>query len=145
MKLKYKGEVVNGKLELINRKMMIKDLAMYFNNQKISLTIEKWRKTRSQEQNRYYWGVMVEAVKLGLNDVGYKMTIEATHDLLKYKFLKKELVNEETGEILNTIGSTKGLSTIEFMEFIADVQRWAAEYLNINIPNPGEQGNLEFN
>lgn len=145
MKLKYKGEVVNGKLELINRKVMIKDLAMYFNNQKISLTIEKWRKTRSQEQNRYYWGVMVEAVKLGLNDVGYKMTTEATHELLKYKFLIKELVNEETGEILNTIGSTTGLSTSEFMEFVAEVQRWAAEYLNINIPNPGEQGNLEFN
>ena len=144
MKLKYTGRVDNGKLTIINRKGLIKDLASYFEGKKVTIIIEKYRKNRSNEQNSYYWGVVVEAVKIGLNDVGYKMNSEATHELIKYKFLQKELINEETGEILKTIGSTTELSTSEFMDLLAQIQQWAAEYLNIIIPDPNEQGSLNF-
>ena len=84
-------------------------------------------------------------VREGLIDVGYKISKEETHDFLKHKFLVKELVNEETGEILKSIGSTSDLTTSEFMDFIAEIQQWAAEFLGINIPDPGEAIEIDFN
>lgn len=38
--------------------------------------------------------------------------------------------------------STAKQNTVEMMDYIAEIQMWAAEYLNITIPDPGEQ--LEF-
>ena len=74
-----------------------------------------------------------------LKDAGYLMTNESVHDMLKLRFLKESiLVNEESGEYIERIKSTTELSTIEFMEYILDIQKFAIEYFNTEIPNPNE-------
>lgn len=77
-----------------------------------------------------------------LKDAGWQFGIAETHDLMKAKFLKVEKVNEKTGEIITSIGTTTSITTTEMMDYIASIQQWAAEFLNIDIPDPGEQ--LEF-
>ena len=61
------------------------------------------------------------------------------HDYMKYKFLKEPVVNEDTGEVLyERINSTTDLSTAEFNNYIEVVRKWAAENLDIYIPDPNE-------
>lgn len=98
-------------------------------------------KKRSSQQNRYYFGCCLPLVKEGLQDIGYRevKTNEDAHEVLKYLFLKKVIPNEETGEVIETLGTTTKLSTTEFNEYIDQIIQWAAEYLSIQIPLPNEQ------
>src|ERR1051326_6820033 len=70
------------------------------------------RKRRSLPQNAYYWGVVVDMVKDGLIDAGYRGIFpDDAHELMKSKFLKKQVVSEETGEVLEFYRSTTELTT----------------------------------
>ena len=145
MKLVYNGNVKNGKFHIYRRAEFLEDVIRMFSGKEIRVIIEKKRKSRSIQQNSYYWGVVIPITRQGLLDVGYKLSREETHDFLKEKFIKKEIINEETGEILGEVTQhTPDLTTSEFMDYIADIQQWAAEFLNIEIPDPGEQTKIEF-
>ena len=104
------------------------------------VTIES-NKNRTSPQNRYYWGCCLPLIKDGLQDIGYRevKTNEDAHEVLKYLFLKKRIPNEETGEVIELLGSTAILTTVEFNAFIDEVIQWAAEYLNLQVPLPNEQ------
>lgn len=47
-------------------------------------------------------------------------------------------MNEKTGEIKNFPQSTTVITTSQFMDYIASIQRFAAEFLGCIVPNPGE-------
>lgn len=103
-------------------------------------------KNRTSPQNRYYWGCILPIVKDGLREAGYRevKTNEDAHEVLKYLFLKKRIPNEETGEVIELLGTTTKLSTVEFNEYIDQIIQWAAEYLNIQIPLPNEQLQMNY-
>ncbi len=102
------------------------------------LHLEKIYRKRSLNQNAYYWAVVVPIVRDGLFDVGYKLSLEQSHEYLKEEFLKQEIINNNTGEIKTINRSTTELKTVEFMEFIDSVIQWAVEYLSVKIPLPNE-------
>ena len=141
--LTYTGEVTDKGLRPHNLKRFRQEVQV-FNGKEVIITVQRKRNHRSEQQNRYYWGGVVPIVCEGLNGVGYRVSKMDTHEYLKATFLKDKLVNEQTGEYLETIGSTTKLTTTEFMEFIQDVQRWASEFLNVYIPDPGEQVEMEL-
>jgi hypothetical protein len=101
---------------------------------------------RSNPQNAYYWGCCLPLIKDGLIEVGYReiTSNEQVHDLMKYMFLKKRIVNEETGEVIETIGSTAKLTTIEFMEYIDRIAQFSAEMLGVVIPAPNTQMDIFY-
>lgn len=101
-------------------------------------------KTRSSPQNRYYFGCVLPLVKDGLIEIGYReiSNNEQVHELMKFMFLKKNIVNEITGEVIETVGSTTGLSTIEFNEYIDRIAQFSAEMLGVVIPEPNSQTEL---
>lgn len=139
MKITIIGKVDDdGKLILPQRNAFVKDLAV-FKGKDVVITVEKKGKKRSTEQNRYYWGIVIPLVKQGLIDVGYRMTTELTHDFLRDKFCIVEIVNEITGEVITTKGKTSEMSTSQMMDYFAQISQWAAEWLNIQIPEPEEQ------
>ena len=138
LKLEYQGKVENGVLNVVHRKRMTEDIKQ-FEGKNVIITLTRKKKKRSNPQNKYYWGVVVPVVKQGLRDAGYPiMGIDKVHDYLKLEFLRDLLVNEDTGEVITVIKSTTELSTSEFMDFLAQVQQWATEFLNIYIPDPNE-------
>jgi len=96
---------------------------------RVTVDLEPWRKSRSAQQNRYYFGVIVAI--LG-EEFGY--TREEMHAALSHRFLGD--VDEKTG--LMRIGSTKDLSTAEFEEHMSRIREWAALNYNIAIPLPNE-------
>jgi hypothetical protein len=100
-------------------------------------------KKRSNDQNSYYWGIVVPLVFKGLKDAGFDevKTVEDAHLIMKSLFLKKFIPGKD-GEGMEIVRSTTDLKTIEFSEFLLSVWQWAAEYLGVQIPEPNEQ--LEF-
>ena len=103
------------------------------------VTIKK-KNNRSLPQNAYYHGCIVPEIKRGMYEIGYdEISTNEVHEFLKAKFLQKETVNKNTGEVLLVPGSTASLTTIEFNEFIEKCQKFAAEYLGIVIADPGQQ------
>lgn len=106
------------------------------------LRIEKKNK-RSNNQNNYYWACVVQLVFEGLRDAGYNEVEDATdaHEILKNLFLKKQIANND-GLMIEKIGTTTKLTTIEFNEYLEKIYQWASEYLSVYIPPPNQQSHL---
>lgn len=136
MKLEYYSEVKNGHLSKSVRNKIASEI-LQFEGKKVTVTIQKLKSHRSIQQNRYWWLAMTI---LG-NELGYSK--EETHELMKFKFLKRERVIEKTGEILEYIESTTTLGKSDFADMVTDMVRWAAS-MGIVIPLPGEQLETDF-
>lgn len=136
MKLEYYSDVKGGNLQTNVRKKIAEELKQ-FEGKRVQVRIEKLKSKRSIQQNRYWWLAMTI---LG-NELGYSK--EETHEIMKFKFLKRERVIEKTGEILEYIESTTKLGKSDFADMVTDMVRWAAS-MGIIIPLPGEQLETDF-
>jgi hypothetical protein len=135
---------VDGGILKRNRNLII-DAINSFEGKDVLITLEKPKKKRSNPQNAFYYGVVIPIVQNALRDAGYVMTNEATHDLIKLKFLKEViLTNEETGEVVERVKSTTELSTSQFMDFVAEIRQFTNEYFGVDIPEPNENLTLKF-
>lgn len=105
------------------------------------LVMIKDMRKRSLSQNAYYWGVCVPMVRKGLYEIGFDdvKTDADAHEMMKQLHLKRRMINNQTGDIIDLAGSSAKLTTPEFSEYLEQVCRWASEYLSINIPSPNEQ------
>lgn len=98
-------------------------------------------KKRTHPQNRYLHGVLIPEFRKALNSVGYNevQTNEHAKLIMKSMFLTREIVNEETGEMIKYTQDTHNLSTVELGELIEGVIRFSAENMSYIIPYPSEQ------
>jgi hypothetical protein len=143
MNFEIRSEVKNG--SLTRNRNLIKDAIETFEGKQIIIKIEKAKKKRSTQQNRFYYGVIIPIVQNCLKEAGHIMTSESTHDLIKLKFLKETLfVNEDTGEVIERIKSTTELSTSQFMDLIVQINDFTFEYFGVSLPEPGEEIFLKF-
>jgi hypothetical protein len=137
------SEVKNG--TLTRNTNLIKDAIQTFEGKQIVIKIEKAKKKRSTQQNRFYYGVIIPIVQNCLKEAGHIMTNESTHDLIKLKFLKETLfVNEETGEVIERIKSTTELSTSQFMDLLAEINNFTFEYFGVSLPSPTDDLTLNL-
>jgi len=109
----------------------------------VVLTVEEDKGKRSNTANAYYWGVIVEMIHAGMKDAGHEVTREGTHELLKFRFLKEDRPLGNDGEFVTFVKSTTELNREEFGVYLEHCIRFAAEYLNVVIPEPGTQTELE--
>lgn len=115
-----------------------------FEGKEITIKIEKRKKKRSNPQNSYLWSCVYPIVQNCLKEAGSTFSINDVHELLKCKFLKETiLVNEETGECIERIKSTTELSTVQFMEYIMEIQKLTEEWFGVIIPDPSTQLRIE--
>jgi hypothetical protein len=129
----------DGELILRNRANVLKEISI-FQNSEIEITFQKKRSYRSIQSNRFYWGVCVTMIQERFKELGHEsVTKELTHEYLKGRFLFKEVVNEVTGEVLKLPLSTTELTKSDFSEYLEQVIKFAAESLDVQIPNAGEQ------
>lgn len=78
----------------------------------------------SEKLRGYYRGCVVPVMQSAFYDIGYDLTQDETHEALKDRFLEA--------------GSTKGLTNKEWLKFLARIQRFAATFLNVQVPDPNE-------
>lgn len=91
------------------------------------IVIKSWRRTN--QQNRYLWGVVYPTFVEYRQEQGEEFTTEMAHVFFTLKFLRKTVVNMSTGEILGTtVPSTTKLNTSEFAEYIDKIVAWLADY-----------------
>lgn len=134
------SEVVTGGT-LRRGKVTIRDRAAFeaalssMTDGEVFVRVERQRATRSLKQNAFYWGVLVH----GLSEhTGYSP--DEMHEFVKMKFIPKRLaVSKGNGEIVDELvigGTTTKLDTIDFQDYCAEIQRWAAEDLDLVLEDP---------
>ncbi len=131
-----------GKLTLFQPKELVKWLVDNRGNL-VSLTITVKKKTRSNKQNAYYWGVVIPMVQEAMNEYGQDFSKDETHDYLKKEFNWVE-VETKNGHYMKVPRSTSKLSTIEFMDYKEKIQQFGAQVLDIYIPDPNEALELDL-
>lgn len=108
-------------------------------------TIEKYRKKKSNSQLAWLYGQVYPLVLKGLNDAGWEFTgVEEVDEYCKSMFSSREVLNRHTGEILDVPGLKRNMTTTEMMSYVEAIRDWASEYLNINIPDPETNYDMEF-
>lgn len=142
MKVSIHSRVEGGRLKT-NRAALSRALAD-FEGKDVTIIIAKKKKTRSNEQNRFYWGALLPIVQSAFRDAGHILTQEETHLMLRAKFLNVALPIGEDGLFIDHIRSTTDLSTTDFMEYIENIRHWCADNLGVHIPEPNEQTELEL-
>ena len=109
------------------------------------LTIEKYRRSKSNPQLRWLYGQVYPIVLKGLNDAGWEFTtIAEVDEYCKSMFASREVLNRHTGEIMTVPGLKRDMTTTEMMTYVDAIRDWASEYLNIKIPEPMQQMTMEL-
>lgn len=137
MKLEYFSTITDGKMQR-NTSQLIAEEIKHFEGKRVHITIEKLKSTRSVQQNRLWWLYIGIIAK----EIGY--TKDELHEICKFKFLRKEKVNEKTGEVFEYCGSTAKLGKSEFGELVDKTIQWASESFNIILPAPGDQSEMDL-
>jgi len=127
----FQATVRNGKLFLDKAEQWKQYLASFPNEKRVEVTVEKVTHSRTNNQNRYYWGVVVKTIAehTGQDD-------DTIHQALKLLFLPRTVYIKD--KAFNLTGSTTSLDTHMFVEYTEKCRLWANEFLGLQIPLPGE-------
>ena len=146
IKLEFSGRVLDdGTIEL--PKTMRKQIAGSFKGKRIKVRVEQLSAKHSDAQRGYYRACFLPALIIGFNQTGEQLQVDnkahldMMHEFCKERFLKdkgREIVTPD-GQILHLPASTEDLNKDQYGKYLDDIAQWAAEYLNIVIPEPGEQ------
>lgn len=92
------------------------------------------KRTRTLDQNRYYWSAVVQPFTLWLQEVYGDSQIdkEQAHEMLKVKILglQEKQVGDET---ITLIPRSKTLTTDEFSDYIERCSDWLASFCAIQV------------
>lgn len=102
---------------------------MSLDGKRLEIVVKEYKKKRSNEQNRYYHGVIIPVLA---EYFGY--THDEMHDAIKIHFLQRA---PESGKPF-TVGSTAKLTTEQFKQLTDDIKIWAATEYGVFIPDPHE-------
>jgi hypothetical protein len=145
MKIEITTSIVNGIFKR-NRNLVLNAIKS-FNDKDVVITFSKPKKSRSNNQNNFYWGVVLPLIQKGLLDATGELR---NNDNIHYNILlplfapTNEIINIDTGECINERLTSSEMTTTQFCEYIIEIQKWAAEFLGIDIPSPNEENLLNF-
>lgn len=145
MKIEITTSIVNGLFKR-NRNLVLNAIKS-FNDKDVVITFTKPKKSRSNNQNNFYWGVVLPLIQKGLLDATGELR---SNDNIHYNILlplfapTNEIINIDTGECINERLTSSEMTTTQFCEYILEIQKWAAEFLGIDIPSPNEENLLNF-
>lgn len=133
-KMSIFGSFVGGKFKADNP-MDAKRLQMLstsLEGKSAKLTLEQPIQPRTTSANSYYWFLVGKiAEHLGEHDTNN------VHAMLKLE-LNSGLVTGRGMQEIRMPKSTATLTTQEFSDYVTRVQHWAATFLGLYLPDPGE-------
>lgn len=129
MTLIFPATIRSGKLVLDKAEQFQAHLRSFPNEKRVEVTVEKITHKRTNQQNKYYWSVVVKEIA---QHTGHDP--EQVHELLK------QLWSPKWHFALNVPvpTSTTRLDVIAFVEYTEKCRLWANEFLGLNIPLPNE-------
>lgn len=130
----FEGDIVERKLKIQDRikREISRWCSTFKNGDHVDIIIRKHRDKRTDEQNKYYWGVVILILS---NHFGYDP--EEMHEELKLMFNPVQSKIDPSRKIG---GSTTKMNTVEFYHdqdsYIEKIRRWAATEYGVFIPDP---------
>src|SRR3990167_753904 len=125
----FRGKIENGELTIYQEELYKNHLHRL--DGEVNVVVKPYHNSRSEQQNRFYWGVVVEIIS---NETGY--TKEEVHEILRAMFIWS-IIKIGKREI-RVVRSTTTLTTKEFEKYIEEIRRWAVTEINCEIPLPNE-------
>lgn len=116
----------------------LQDLCRVFaDGSKLQVTFEIFQPLKTDNQNKFYWGVIIPFMRKYFDSIGYALNNEDTHNYLVDKFgIKKQIVDVETGEMkfvsLRYSKYTKGMC----MKYIDSINNWMISFSGMALPDP---------
>jgi len=108
--------------------------------------LTRWKKRRSNQQNRFYWGVVLKVLLDGFRskaaDLGERCPFRdraQVHEAMKFRFLGTEVLRLPGGAEIEAPATTTRLTTVQFNTYWRAIAEWAALECGIYIPEPNEQ------
>lgn len=143
-KLEYIGTKSNSVFKVINEKGLRLDLSLLPEG-RYRVTIEKFRRNKSQSQLGYLFGAVYPLLWKLLLDAGWEFESIAEVDAFcKKQFANREIVNRNTGEVISIPELKRDFKTVDMMTYIEKIRDYAAEYLGGYIPSPEEQTQINY-
>jgi hypothetical protein len=115
----------------ISSKMLFVDAISTFNGI-YNIKLERPKKHRSKEENKYFHGVVLPMIAMEIGDLETEVKEE-----LKAMFLGYTETNK-FGVVVSKVKPTSSLTTQEMEKFLDDCRHWAYHFLNLVIPLPNE-------
>lgn len=131
---RFSGFVRGGKVR-IDQADRWKALLAHLEGKPIEVSLGRLRQNRSLKANAYLWAIYRYIAEWSGHDEN------EVHDAMKGMFLPMREVTLMDGEKVMTLGSTRGLDTVAFGEFVTRVKVWARGQ-GIEVPEPEEVGAL---
>lgn len=140
--LKFHGEILDGHFIPDERDAYRKNRKK-LEGKKVTVTEIAFVKfkERSNPQNRYLHGVVCKMLSEENGDTPFYW-----YQYIKVKFVLKKLIGREPDmdkifaagkfEEVASMLTTTNMSTVEFMDLIADIRPWASVKFGLNIPDP---------
>lgn len=142
-KLQIQTSVNSGRFKR-NRNIVLNAINS-FEGKDLLITFEKVGKKRSNNQNAYYWGVLIPILQNCFKENwGEIWSKEKVHDFCKMQFNFIERINESTGEILRVPKSTTENTTTKQEELHSEIRNFIFEWFDVNVPLPNENIILEL-
>lgn len=135
------SEVCNGRISDNARRAITEKLA-FLEGKQVMLTIEKFVRNRSSNQNRFMHGPFFKAMIAAHAEAGEILTLDEIKDIFKRDFGIKKTVRTITGEYIEIPVSTRKYSTIQCEECMEKARAKYAEFNHyLPFPNEGLYGN----
>ncbi len=130
----------DGKLPVGIRETLARSLPS-FAGKRVRFTFEEAKKVRTLKQNRFYFGPMINAVRLWLLDNGAVFSAADVHEYLWRNVLKEtEMVVMPDGSHFERRLSSKDSTTAQWEKRMDIIRAWGAER-GLELPFPGEDLN----
>lgn len=112
-----------GRLNIYNREVLdqqIKDEG-FVNFGKLSL---EYGNKRTGQMNRYAFGGIINPAVVRLNQDGWDYSKASLYREIEETYCKREMVNEQSGEVREYIKPLKTMDGDEFMDVMYDFRAW---------------------
>jgi hypothetical protein len=145
IKIQYIGLKEKGKSFRVVSSENFKKELNELPNGRYRITVDKYRKNKSNPQLGYLFAGVYPLVLKALNDAGWEFTsVDEVDEYCKSMFSSREVLNRHTGEILDIPGLKRDMTTTEMMTYVEAIRDWASEYLNVYIPEPESQIDFSY-
>jgi len=130
----FEADIVDGKLKMLDhvKQAIARWCRTFKTGAHVEIIIRKHKVKRSNDQNRYYWGVVISILS---DHFGYDP--EEMHEEMKLMF---NPIPSKIDPSRTIGGSTTKLSTVEFFSdedsYVERICRWAATEHGIFVPPP---------
>jgi len=140
LKINIPCNIASGKLDLNKERFSL--LLAKLKDGRYNLTIEPETNNISHQQRKYFFGVVVDRIRLGFLDKGIITTVDEIRALLNELFIHRLEYNPVLDTTLKVpislSNSSKGIDKAEFNSIVNLIQQHAMQEWSIEIPDPNE-------